>query len=365
MAGIQVLLLLLLACAPAWAQVDTARRIAITIDDLPWALLEGLDEAQLGARHRQLMEALDVAAVPVTGFVNGDRFASGGRLLPGGVRMLVDGLDRGHELGNHTHGHLDLHAVGLEAYQQAILEGERELRPLLAGAGTTPRWFRHPYLRAGRSADERAALQAFLAARGYRIAPVTIDNSDWIWALACRKALESAPDPSREDTLARLRRDYVPYMLDKAAYFERQSQSLLGREIAQVWLLHANELNAAVLPRWSRACRRAATGSCRWRRRWRTRPTCVARRDTTAPTGPAGCTAGRWAKAGAATSSPASPKHRPGCWRWRAWSRNSGRPARPRAATMRRSPRRMERRCRTRPSPPPSATCSRPTASAC
>jgi len=37
-------------------------------------------------------------------------------------------------------------------------------------------------------------------------------------------------------------------MLDKVAYFERQSQSLLGREIAQVWLLQANELDAAVLP---------------------------------------------------------------------------------------------------------------------
>lgn len=249
MRGIQLLLLLLLvACGPAWAQADAARRIAITIDDLPWASLAGLDEAQLDARHRQLMAALDAAAVPVTGFVNGDRLESGGRVLPERLRLLVDWLDRGHELGNHTHGHADLHAVGLEAYRQAILDGERELRPLLAEAGTAPRWFRHPYLRAGRSADERAALQAFLDARGYRIAPVTIDNSDWIWARAYRTALEAARDPAREDTLARLRRDYVPYMLDKVAYFERQSQSLLGREIAQVWLLHANELNAEVLP---------------------------------------------------------------------------------------------------------------------
>jgi len=143
---------------------------------------------------------------------------------------------------------VDLHTVGLDAYRQAILDGERELRPLLAETGTAPRWFRHPFLRAGRSADERAALQAFLDAHGYRIAPVTIDNSDWIWALAYRKTLDAAPDPVREDTLARLRRDYVPYMLDKVAYFQRQSQSLLGREIAQVWLLHANELNAEVLP---------------------------------------------------------------------------------------------------------------------
>ena len=250
MRGIRYLqfVLILLLCGPGWVQAESARRIAITIDDLPWASLEGLDDAQLDARHQRLMAALDASGVPVTGFVNGDKLEDDGRVQPARLRMLADWLDRGHELGNHTYGHVDLHTVGLDAYRQAILDGERELRPLLAETGTAPRWFRHPFLRAGRSADERAALQAFLDAHGYRIAPVTIDNSDWIWALAYRKALDAAPDPVREDTLARLRRDYVPYMLDKVAYFQRQSQSLVGREIAQVWLLHANELNAEVLP---------------------------------------------------------------------------------------------------------------------
>ena len=60
------------------------------------------------------------------------------------------------------HGHLDLHAVGLPAFQQDILDGERTLRPLLAERGQVPRWFRHPYLRAGRTPEERAALSAFL-----------------------------------------------------------------------------------------------------------------------------------------------------------------------------------------------------------
>lgn len=245
-------LLLGLACIiPARAQAppeQSARRIAITMDDLPWVSFEGLDEAQLEARHRRLMAALDAAAVPVAGFVNGDKLESGGRVLPERLRMLVDWLDRGHELGNHTYGHVDLHAVGLEAYRQAILDGERELRPLLAETGTAPRWFRHPYLRAGRSADDRAALQAFLDAHGYRVAPVTIDNSDWIWALAYRRILDAAPEAGREDTLARLREAYLPYMLAKVAYYERQSRALLGREIAQVWLLHANELNAEAVP---------------------------------------------------------------------------------------------------------------------
>lgn len=248
------LLLSFAVCPAAAAQVQAApdaprdRQIAITIDDLPWVSFDGLDADQRDARHQRLMAALDAAAVPVTGFVNEDKLEVGGRVQPARLRMLGDWLDRGHELGNHTHGHVDLHTVGLQAYQQAILDGERELRSLLAGTGRVPRWFRHPFLRAGRSAADRAALQAFLGAHGYRIAPVTVDNSDWIWASAYRKTQDAPPGASRDDTLARLRREHVPYMLAKVAYFERQSRDLLGREIAQVWLLHANELNAEVLP---------------------------------------------------------------------------------------------------------------------
>lgn len=220
------------------------RAIAITIDDLPWVTADELAPDVLAARHGRLMEQLDRAGVAVTGFVNEGKLESEGRVLPQRVRMLRDWLDRGHELGNHTHGHVDLHTVGLQAFQQDVLRGERQLRPLLSGSGRTPRWFRHPYLRAGQTPEERAALGRFLSSYGYRVAPVTVDNSDWLWAAAYRNVLDGlASEAARERTLARLRTDYVAYMLDKVDYFERQSQDLLGRMLPQIWLLHANELN--------------------------------------------------------------------------------------------------------------------------
>jgi peptidoglycan/xylan/chitin deacetylase (PgdA/CDA1 family) len=156
------------------------------------------------------------------------------------VHLLRDWLDAGADLGNHGQDHADLHAVGLDEYESQILRGETFLRPLLEERGRTPRWFRHPYLRAGRSVAEKAALGAFLDEHGYRIAPVTVDTSDWVWAAAYRKALP-AKDAA---TLARLRAGYVPYMLDKVGYFERQSIALLGYNLPQVLLMHANELNA-------------------------------------------------------------------------------------------------------------------------
>ena len=240
---LRVVLLFAMALSAHAAEPD--RRIAITIDDLPWQRMDKTPDAELPRRHAQLMAQLKQAGVPVVGFVNEGKLEVDGHTQPQRVAMLRDWLQAGYELGNHTHGHLDVHAVGVPAFQQDILRGERVLRPLLAEYGTAPRWFRHPYLRAGRTPEDRATLSAFLAQHGYRIAPVTVDNGEWVWAFAYANVLDGQPDtPARAATLERLRRGYLPYMLNKVDYYERQSQALLGHALPQVWLLHANELNA-------------------------------------------------------------------------------------------------------------------------
>jgi len=239
------------------AAQDVDRRIAVTIDDLPWQRMAQTPADALAARHGGLMEQLRRAEAPVVGFVNEGKLEEAGRLQPARVAMLRDWLDAGAELGNHTFGHLDLHAVGLDAYHADILRGERVLRPLLAERGVAPRWFRHPYLRAGRTPEDKAAVATFLAGHGYRIAPVTVDNGEWVWAFAYANVLDGQLDtPARAATLRRLERGYVPYMLNKVDYFERQSIQLLGYALPQVWLLHANELNAATYAELVAAVRR-------------------------------------------------------------------------------------------------------------
>jgi len=243
--------LLAFFCVCLWfpcllAQADEPdRRIAVTIDDLPWARLDGIAPPDLQARHRRLIAALQEADVPVVGFVNENKLEVDGKADPQRLAMLDDWLDAGCELGNHTYSHVDLHVVGMEAYQQEILKGERQLRPLLAERGLVPRWFRHPYLRAGRTAEDKAAVAAFLGEHAYRIAPVTVDNGEWVWAFAYANVMNAQPGtPESEALLSRLRQGYVPYMLDKLDYYEAQSQQLLGYALPQVWLMHANELNA-------------------------------------------------------------------------------------------------------------------------
>ena len=229
-----------MAVAMQAAAPSLQRHMAITIDDLPWATLGDETPDTLAQFHPRLVAAMKEAGVPVIGFVNEGKLVSKGKVETSRVHMLKDWLDAGFDLGNHSYSHADLHAVGLEAYESDILRGEVFLRPLLADRDRKPEWFRHPYLRAGRTVEDKLALKAFLAEHGYKIAPVTVDTSDWLWAAAYRKAL-AAGDAG---TLGRLREDYVAYMVSKVDYFESQSILLLGYNLPQILLMHANELNA-------------------------------------------------------------------------------------------------------------------------
>jgi peptidoglycan/xylan/chitin deacetylase (PgdA/CDA1 family) len=144
------------------------------------------------------------------------------------------------ELGNHTYSHFDLHRRPLDEFERDTVLGEEVTRPLLGERGRKLRYFRHPFLHTGRDFEVKRGLEAFLAARGYVVAPVTHDNAEWIFARAYANA------GNRRDAAAQRRvvEAYIPYMEAKFDYFERQARKLFSREIPQVLLIHANSLNA-------------------------------------------------------------------------------------------------------------------------
>lgn len=240
-----LILLSLLAIFATARAAEPDRRIAVTIDDLPWQRIAVTPPEALQPRHDALIAQLKQAGVPVIGFVNEDKLEVDGVVQPERAAMLRDWLDAGADLGNHTYGHVDAHVVGIPAFEDAIVKGERVLRPLMAERGQAPRWFRHPYLRAGQTDADKQAIVDFLASHGYRVAPVTVDNGEWVWAFAYERVLDGQPDtPERTALLERLRLGYVPYMLNKLDYYEAQSQALLGYALPQVLLIHANTLNS-------------------------------------------------------------------------------------------------------------------------
>jgi peptidoglycan/xylan/chitin deacetylase (PgdA/CDA1 family) len=130
--------------------------------------------------------------------------------------------------------------VTLTRFQDDVLRGERVTRQLLAAMGKRPRYFRHPFLHTGRSLAVRDSLTRFLERHGYTIAPVTIDNSDYVFAAAYDRARAQGDSAGA----GRIGTAYLDYMDSVTAFYQRQSDAILGRELPQVLLLHANRLNA-------------------------------------------------------------------------------------------------------------------------
>ena len=145
-----------------------------------------------------------------------------------------------NDLGNHSFSHPDLHRVPLDEFKADVLRGEIVTRELLAEFGKAPKYFRHPYLHTGTSLETKSDLEEFLSRNGYRVAPVSIDNSEWIFARAYVIALRM----DDKELAAQIGGDYVDYMLAMVGYYEDQSQQLFDRNISHVLLIHANQLNA-------------------------------------------------------------------------------------------------------------------------
>jgi peptidoglycan/xylan/chitin deacetylase (PgdA/CDA1 family) len=216
------------------------RQMVITFDDLPAQRAHALPEERILAINKGLVTLLSDQAIPAVGFVNEDKLLSNGAPDPVRVRLLELWLEAGLELGNHTFSHPDLHRVALEEFKQDLIRGEQVTGALLAARGAALRYFRHPFLHTGLDLETKTALEDFLAQRGYRVAPVTIDNAEWIFARAYDEALDRDDDSLQ----ARLGHEYLEYMMRMVEFYEGQSRGLFDREIPQVLLLHANALNA-------------------------------------------------------------------------------------------------------------------------
>ena len=232
--------ILLALCYSSSPAQEPARRVAVTIDDLPTVNIVGSTENARNEVTQRLLASLGSRKIPAIGFVNESKLYEAGVLVPERLDLLGEWLNAGFELGNHSFSHPDLHRVSAEEFTDDIIRGETNLRLLLASYDRTPEYFRHPFLHTGRSLEIKRDVEDFLASNGYRVAPVTIDNSEWIFARAYVIARRQGDTELAES----IGQDYVEYMLQMFAYYEDQSKQLFNRDISQVLLIHANELNA-------------------------------------------------------------------------------------------------------------------------
>ncbi len=218
------------------------RQVAITFDDLPAtnaspvAMVEIIDK---------MVNTLHTEEIPAIGFVNEIKLYQKEKILPSRVDLLKKWLNAGLELGNHTYSHVFIDRTSIEEYKADVLKGERITRPLLKSYGKELKYFRHTQLRTGPTDVYRKALTNFLHQKNYTIAPVTIDNDEYIFAFVYMKAKEK----NDEKTMAWIGEEYIRYMSEIFNFYEKLSLEFLDYELPQILLLHANDLNADYLPK--------------------------------------------------------------------------------------------------------------------
>jgi peptidoglycan/xylan/chitin deacetylase (PgdA/CDA1 family) len=226
-----------------WHEAEPARapappsalKVALTFDDgpktKPTPLMSPSD------RNEALLRHLAKVGAPAALFVT----LNNGADTPEGRALLAAWGAAGHRIGNHTVTHPDLNAetTTLAAYEQEILDCDKVIATV---PGYRP-WFRFPFLREGNTPAKRDGMRAFLNARGWSNAYVTLDTSDWRLDQQLAKVLAR----NRAADLSPIREAYLSHVRQRAEAYRDLSRRLLDRDIPQVMLLHHNLLNALFL----------------------------------------------------------------------------------------------------------------------
>ena len=216
------------------------RRIAVTIDDGPATGVGDDLEAFLRIADA-LRESFVAENVPAILFVNERQLHVHGQ-RDARVAVLNRWLDAGLDLGNHTFSHPNLNEVTLPRYLDDIIKGEVISRSLLEARNRRLIWFRYPFLASGKG-ETAHAVETFLAARDYRIAPVSVDYADYRFAGFHRRHRQEGDLEKADEQFATMLE-----ALDVAfARAETRSVEILGYELPQTLLIHCNEMNALTL----------------------------------------------------------------------------------------------------------------------
>ena len=203
------------------------RELALTIDDLPFV-------GDSKSFHlNMIINAIKRSEVPATGFIIAKEVTAKN------WDMLRKFHDAGLGLGNHTLSHANLNRVGPEAYIKEIDAADKILSPVL----TEPKYFRYPYLAMG-IGNNKNRVKHYLSSKNYQIAPISIDSKDFIF----NQLLLSVPENERRNFLTVLKPCYLDFIWQQTLKAEEHSRSARKPDQAQILLIHANLLNAYVLP---------------------------------------------------------------------------------------------------------------------
>ena len=232
-------LFFLLIISPSFS--FSQNRITITFDDLPCTNCSSPEI--VNEVIDKLITTLNKYNVYAIGFVNEKKLFEDGRRDEVKINLLRHWLESGLDLGNHTFSHILINNTTLEEYEKDLLKGEIITRPLMKEYSRELKYFRHTQLRTGPTIEYKTRLDGIIRKHNYVVAPVTMDNDEYIYAF-CYMAAREKKDST---TMRRIANDYLDYMKRIFSHYEKLSVDFLGYNVNQILLLHANELNADYL----------------------------------------------------------------------------------------------------------------------
>lgn len=234
----------LAADAPA---TQSPRRVALTFDDLPAAGLvdaprdPALTNAAVASINRDLLAALSKVDAPAVGFVVEAHVAA---LGADGPRLLREWTHGSLSLGNHTRNHRDSNTLSIDEIDAEITGGSISAGAAMRDAGKTLCHIRFPLNHTGDTSERRAAIAALVDRHGLVAAASTIDTSDYLFDRAYGRALAA----NDRDLAVKVRMAYLDYSDRQIDYYAALNAKVLGYAPPEVMLLHANRLNADVMP---------------------------------------------------------------------------------------------------------------------
>lgn len=238
-----LLIVFLFAVATSVNGQTVRRTMAVTIDDLPYIKIgEGAYLTRARSATDKILNTLKRHKVPAVGFVNERMLEQSGE-RDGRIALLRQWVDQGMVLGNHTYSHPDFNRLTVEEFQEEIAKGDVVTRELMRSRRPYQLYFRHPMTHTGDTREKKEMIEKFLAARGYKVTPHTIENSDFIFNVPYAQAVQKG-----DEALAkRLREEYLDFTIAATEFAEKISPQVFGREIPQTLLIHSNDITADTL----------------------------------------------------------------------------------------------------------------------
>ncbi len=209
-----------------------SQQVAITFDDLPFGYSAGMTDSMKIVSTKRILAILKDFDVKATGFITSGNMTEENKVI------LDMWLENGHSLANHTHRHYNFNEVSASKYIADI-----DSCKLLADEWINTNYFRYSMLRRGNTEAKRDSVYAFLEREGYTIAPVSIDNNEWIYNRDYSRALRE------DDTekMTQLGNEYIQHMKEISLKYQLKGTELTGRNVKHILLLHANPINAEYL----------------------------------------------------------------------------------------------------------------------